>query len=74
MNTKTVYHESYGHLPESTLRLIRRFNVSPADFDLILDTYMYKVGTEPTTAADWIDVDEHIKANSVAGYYRMTFF
>jgi hypothetical protein len=30
---KTVYHEAYGEVEVSTLNIIRKRNVSPADFD-----------------------------------------
>lgn len=31
-NKQMTYHESYGELPVSLLRLIRKFEVTPADF------------------------------------------
>ena len=34
---KMTFHESYGSLPLKTLRLIRKYNVSPADFDQMTD-------------------------------------
>lgn len=30
---KTVYHESYGEVQVKTLNMIRKYNVSPSDFD-----------------------------------------
>lgn len=63
-----TFHESYGHLPKSTLRLVKRYNVSPADFDFILDQFM---GPVP---AGWSWVDDHIVSNSGTGIYRPRFF
>lgn len=60
-----TFHESYGRLPESTLALIRRFNVSPADFDLM---------TYDSLVPDWDEIDEHIISHSETGMYRPRFF
>lgn len=63
-----TFHESYGSLPKSTLRLVKRFNVSPADFDMMLDQFM---GPVPD---GWVWVNSHIQANSAGGYYRPGFY
>lgn len=75
MNEMT-FHESYGNLPASTLALIKRHNVSPADFDLMLDSFMFQVAdvTSPAVAATWDDINDHITANSPNGYYVPRYF
>jgi hypothetical protein len=65
MTNKMTFHEFYGTLPESTLRLIRKFNVSPADFDLMTDL----LGN-----CQWADVEDHIVSNSETGMYVPRFF
>lgn len=58
---KMTFHESYGgHIAVKTLRLVKKFNVSPADLDLMLDLL---------NTREWTDVDAHIIANSQQGYY-----
>ena len=67
-----TYHESYQELPKSTLALVKKFNVSPMDFDIILDTFGDSVwnGEEAGVAgADWDTINKHIKDNSEKGYY-----
>lgn len=59
MNTMT-FHESYGNLPKTTLRLVKRYNVSPADFDMITDILGFM---------EWSDINLHIIENSPNGYY-----
>lgn len=63
-----TFHESYGALPVSTLRLVKRYNVSPADFDFMLDQFM---GPVPD---GWKWVNDHIVTNSPNGYYQPRFF
>lgn len=70
MTTKMTFDEWYGPLPVKTLRLIRKFNVSPADFDDMLDRFMYP--DEGKTL--WDMIDEHIVSNSETGMYRPMFF
>lgn len=65
MNTMT-FHESYGNLPVSTLRLVRKHNVSPADFDYMTDIL--------GMANDWSVIDDHIVSNSETGMYQPRFF
>lgn len=55
-----TFHESYGNVPVSILSLIRRYNVSPADFDLMTD--LLGNGT-------WEGIAVHIIENSERGYY-----
>lgn len=63
-----TFHESYGSLPKSTLRLIKRHNVSPADFDFMLDMF------SGTVEEGWEWVDQHIVENSPTGYYQPRYF
>lgn len=58
-----TFHESYGDLPVSTLRLVKRANVSPMDFEMLLD----KFGRVDT---HFPDVERFIKEHSVDGMYR----
>lgn len=69
---KMVFHESYGRLPARTLRLVKKFNVSPADLDFMLDQFMFQA--DGHTPASWEDVDLHIVDNSPNGYYQPRFF
>lgn len=68
MTNTMTFHESYGALPMSTLRLIRKHNVSPADYDMMLDMFM---GPVPD---GWSWVDDHIVSNSETGMYRPRFY
>jgi hypothetical protein len=34
-----IFHESYGYLPKSTLRLIKKHNVSPMDYQFLSEFY-----------------------------------
>lgn len=58
-----TFHESYGELPVSTLRLIKRNNVSPADYEMLL----YKFGNVDT---HFPDVEAFIREHSPDGMYR----
>lgn len=60
-----VFDEYYGRLPKNTLRLIKKYNVSPADFDLMTDI----LGN-----GDWPDINQHIVDNSTGGYYQPRFY
>lgn len=65
--TQMVFDESYGNLPKSTLRLVKRHNVSPADFDYMTDI----LGMEN----DWSVINRHITDNLTAsGMYVPRFF
>lgn len=72
MTNTMTFHESYGTLPKSTLRLIRKFNVSPADYDFIMMESSRIFGEDGEV--DWSVIDEHIVSNSETGMYRPTFF
>lgn len=58
-----TFHESYGALPQSTLRLVKRFNVSPSDWEMLLD----KFGRVDTPFAA---VEMFIREHSPNGMYR----
>lgn len=60
-----IFDENYGRLPSKTLALINKFNVSPADLDLMTDI----LGNY-----DWPDIDKHIVDNSQKGYYIPQYF
>jgi hypothetical protein len=57
-----TFHESYGDLPVSTLRLIKRANVSPADYEMLL----YKFGYVDT---HFPDVEQFIRDHMKNGMY-----
>lgn len=71
-----TFNENYGYLPTSTLRLVKKFNVSPADFDLILDSFMFNFAELAGGAASraWLTVNDHILQNSANGYYQPRMF
>lgn len=63
-----TFHESYGQVRKDTLRLIRKYNVSPADYDTLLaacgwDWTKYEV-------IDFDVVNDMIVSASRDGYYR----
>lgn len=64
MIEKMTYHEYYGNLPAKTMRLIRKYNVSPADFDMMTDAF----------GSAWAAIDKHIIDNSADGYYQPKFY
>lgn len=73
-----TFHESYGNLPKSTLRLVRKHNVSPADFDMMLDllgmdAWVPSDGVN-VGRPDWSVIDDHIVSNSETGMYQPRFF
>lgn len=75
-NTVMTFHESYGTLPKNILRLIRRFNVSPADYDTMLDTLNPWIDGDDSMPGrpDWDAVEAHIIDNSTNGYYTPRYF
>lgn len=72
MNNTMTFHESYGTMPVKTLRLIRKCNVSPADYDFIMMESSRVFGEEGEI--DWTVINEHIISNSETGMYRPRFF
>jgi hypothetical protein len=65
-----TFHESYGNLTVSLLQAIKRFNVSPADYDALLATYG-KTWDSPDI--DYSHVEYVIRENSSSGMYRPGF-
>lgn len=65
-----TFHESYGTMPTSTLRLIRRANVSPADWDGMLARWGYDWDDD----LPWSDVEYHIESHIVNGSYRWPMY
>jgi hypothetical protein len=56
-----TFDENYGELPTSTLRLIRKYNVTPAEYDI-----MTQVGT-----MTFIEVEDYILSHIVDGIFRL---
>lgn len=74
-----TFNESYGWLPTSTFRLVRKHNVSPADFDYMTDVLGMEAWQEPGDGcnvghADWSVIEDHIVRNSPDGYYNPRYF
>lgn len=70
-NIDMTFNEYFGTLPKRTLRLVKRFNVSPVDFDMMLDLLNPGTATGKfEVEAAWAEVDAHILENSSDGYYR----
>lgn len=69
--TKMTFHESYGRMPKSTLALIKRSNVSPADWDDMLARWGFAWGDEnlPFDA-----IENHITVHIVNGIYRYPMY
>ena len=65
MTNTMTFHESYGSLARTTMTLIRKYNVSPADYDHIIQVLLI-----PT----WAEVNKHIISNSETGMYIPRFF
>lgn len=61
----TTFHESYGELTLSLLGAIDALNVSPADYDMIVDLYeMY--GRQ----VDFDQIERFVRAHSKSGMYQ----
>ena len=66
-----TFHESYGHLPKSTLALLRKYNASPADYDTVLRG----VGcTWDSPNIPFDRVDEILIRHSSTGTLRLPFY
>jgi hypothetical protein len=59
-----TFDESYGTLPTNLLRAYRKFNVSPADHDLLVD----RLGD------DWKTILAVVESSSSDGYYKPSRF
>lgn len=55
-----VFHEQYGELRDSTLRLIKKANVSPADYEALLDKF-------GRILPHWDEIEAFIKKNIPKG-------
>lgn len=64
LNESMTFHESYGTLPVHILRMVRKFNVSPSDYDMLTDTF----GT------DWDGMREAITDNIIPGTRSFNVF
>lgn len=75
-NRAMTFHERYGNLPTRTLRLIKKFNVSQSDYDLMLDLLNPWIDGDDSMHGrpDWDAIDNHIVSNSETGMYRPRFF
>jgi hypothetical protein len=66
-----TYHESYGSLRKDTLSVIRKSNVSPADYDDVLSAF----GWDWTSAdINWDAVNDFITANTHNGNFRRMLY
>lgn len=66
-----MFHESYGTMPTTTLNLIKRSNVSPADWDMML----YRWGMEWNNPdLPWDAIEQHIITHTVKGSYRWPMY
>lgn len=66
---KLVFNEWYGELRQSTLNLVKKYNVSPADFDMLLDDWTDNYGQ-----TDWFGLNNTIRKRSPNGYYQPVLF
>lgn len=58
-----TYNENYGELPASTLALYKKFGVTPAEHDL-----MVEVG-----CMSFREIEAYVKSHIVNGLFRMSF-
>lgn len=65
------FNEYYGTLPKSTLRLFKKANVSPADWDSMLMRWGYNWGDENLPFAD---IERHVTTHMVNGSYRYPMY
>jgi len=66
-----IFHESYGTMPESTLRLIKRSGVSQSDWDMMLHRWGYSWDSLDIPFAE---VENHIRTHLVSGLYRYPMY
>lgn len=59
-----TFHESYGDLPKNLLTLVRKFNVSPADWDAL----------RALLGDDWGAIMDLITTCSPNGYYQPSIY
>lgn len=70
METMT-FDESYGTMPTRTRACIRRHNVSPSDWDMMLSRWGYK-WDEPNLP--WREIENHIETHSRYGSYSYPLY
>jgi len=71
MSNELTFHESYGTMPESTLALFKRANVSPADWDSMLMRWGFSWGDE---TLPWADIERHVTVHMVNSLYRYPMY
>ena len=68
-----TFDESYGPLPDVVLRDIRKFNVSPADYDTVLAHFGHTwQGAGLFTVDTWGQIHDFILSHSLDGYFRIS--
>jgi hypothetical protein len=68
---RMTFHESYGELPVSILRLYRRHNVSQSDHDIILANFGKSYGD---VDIPWGAVLDFVLANVQDGTFRLPIY
>ena len=66
----SVFHECYGTVAQSTLRLIKSKNISSSDWDMILEFLGLDFNDERVVTYAG-EVNEFIKDRSLNGYFQM---
>lgn len=66
-----TFHESYGTMPTSTLRLFKRANVTVSDWDSMLARWDFTWGDENLP---WQAIEDHITVHMVNGLYRYPMY
>lgn len=59
-NMTMRFNEQYGMLPTNIDRMLKRFNVSPADYNALAEAF----------GADWASMRAHVVSHSKTGMYR----
>lgn len=66
-----TFHEVYGTMPESTLRLFKRANVTSSDWDDMLMRWGFSWGDENLP---WDAIENHVTVHMVNGLYRYPMY
>lgn len=64
LHASYTFHESYGELTRSLLSAIRKYNVSPSDYDYLVECY----------GRDYATIQREIIAHSPNGNYSDYLF
>lgn len=64
-----TFHELYGELPKALLRAYRKYNVSPADHDMVMHHVRTVHGTD-----NWSEALDFVERHSTEGYFRVSFY